>query len=79
MVCCKSRTRCASSSSAAQHAFFNGVGYETWENVWAIFNELTERDAAAVSRVASLLRFLGPLVQARRRAAPLVFPRPPAC
>ena len=23
-----------------QHAFFNGVGYESWENIWGIWNQI---------------------------------------
>ena len=39
-----------------QAAFFNGVGYETWENIWGIWNGITERDAEAIRRVAKLER-----------------------
>ncbi len=39
-----------------QSAFFNGVGYETWENVWGIWNQLTPRDAEAVRRIAMIER-----------------------
>jgi gamma-glutamyl hercynylcysteine S-oxide synthase len=39
-----------------QYAFFNGVGYETWENVWGIWNGITERDAQAIRRVAKIER-----------------------
>ena len=39
-----------------QHAFFNGTGFETWENVWGIWNGLTPRDAEAVRRVAAIER-----------------------
>jgi len=39
-----------------QYAFFNGVGYETWENIWGIWNGITERDAEAVRRVAKIER-----------------------
>ena len=35
-----------------QFAFFNGVGYESWENVWGIWNQITQRDAEALRRVA---------------------------
>ncbi|MDQ2778168.1 MAG: formylglycine-generating enzyme family protein, partial [Pseudomonadota bacterium] len=28
-----------------QYMFFNGVGYNAWENVWGIWNQLTPRDA----------------------------------
>jgi gamma-glutamyl hercynylcysteine S-oxide synthase len=30
-----------------QVAFFNGVGWESWENVWGIWNGITPRDAEA--------------------------------
>jgi formylglycine-generating enzyme required for sulfatase activity len=39
-----------------QHAFFNGTGFESWENVWGIWNGLTPRDAEAVRRIASIER-----------------------
>jgi len=39
-----------------QYAFFNGVGYETWENIWGIWNGITDRDAEAVRRVAKIER-----------------------
>ncbi|CAK0808632.1 unnamed protein product [Prorocentrum cordatum] len=42
-----------------QQAFFNGVGMESWENVWGIWMHFTERDAEALRRVATLLRWLG--------------------
>ncbi len=32
-----------------QAAFFNGVGYESWENVWGIWNQFTPRDAEAAA------------------------------
>ena len=39
-----------------QSAFFNGVGYESWENVWGIWNQITPRDAEAIRRVATIER-----------------------
>lgn len=39
-----------------QHAFFNGVGFESWENVWGIWNGLTLRDAEALRRVSAIER-----------------------
>jgi iron(II)-dependent oxidoreductase len=36
--------------------FFNGVGYNAWENVWGIWNGLTERDAAALKRITTIYR-----------------------
>ena len=48
-----------------QYAFFNGVGYETWENIWGIWNGITERDAEAIRRVAKIeRRFAAYLVSA---------------
>ena len=41
-----------------QYAFFNGVGYETWENIWGIWNGITTRDAEAIRRVARIERRL---------------------
>jgi formylglycine-generating enzyme required for sulfatase activity len=39
-----------------QSAFFNGTGVETWENVWGIWNGLTDRDEEAIRRVAAIER-----------------------
>ncbi|HTV80076.1 MAG TPA: SUMF1/EgtB/PvdO family nonheme iron enzyme [Steroidobacteraceae bacterium] len=39
-----------------QYAFFNGEGWESWENVWGIWNGITPRDAEAARRVATLER-----------------------
>ena len=39
-----------------QHAFFNGIGYVAWENVFGFWNELTDRDAETLRRVAMILR-----------------------
>ena len=39
-----------------QFAFFNGVGWECWENIWGIWNGITPRDAEAARRVATLER-----------------------
>ena len=39
-----------------QSAFFNGVGYESWENVWGIWNQFTPRDAEALRRIATIER-----------------------
>ena len=45
-----------------QYLFFNGVGYNAWENVWGIWNPLTPRDAGALRRIATLFRALAPLL-----------------
>ena len=39
-----------------QFAFFNGVGWESWENIWGIWNGITPRDAEATRRVAAIER-----------------------
>jgi formylglycine-generating enzyme required for sulfatase activity len=45
-----------------QHAFFNGAGYESWENIWGIWNEITPRDAEALRRIATIERAMAPLL-----------------
>ena len=37
-----------------QFAFFNGVGWESWENIWGIWNGITPRDAEATRRVHAI-------------------------
>ena len=39
-----------------QHAFFNGIGYESWENIWGIWNQIPDRDAEALRRIAKIER-----------------------
>ena len=45
-----------------QFAFFNGVGWESWENIWGIWNGITPRDAEATRRVASIEREVAPFL-----------------
>jgi iron(II)-dependent oxidoreductase len=45
-----------------QFAFFNGVGWESWENIWGIWNGITPRDAEATRRVATMERGLAPFL-----------------
>jgi iron(II)-dependent oxidoreductase len=45
-----------------QFAFFNGVGWESWENVWGIWNGITPRDAEATRRVAAIERAVAPFL-----------------
>lgn len=45
-----------------QYAFFNGVGYETWENVWGVWNGITPRDAEALRRVSKIERSFADLL-----------------
>ncbi|WP_263355721.1 formylglycine-generating enzyme family protein [Acidicapsa ligni] len=39
-----------------QAAFFNGVGFESWENIWGIWNQLTPRDAETIRRISLIER-----------------------
>ncbi|TDR42442.1 formylglycine-generating enzyme required for sulfatase activity [Tahibacter aquaticus] len=39
-----------------QHIFFNGIGYNAWENIWGIWNGLTPRDAASLQRIMTVSR-----------------------
>jgi iron(II)-dependent oxidoreductase len=43
-------------TNGLQSAFFNGVGYESWENVWGIWNQFTPHDAEALRRIATIER-----------------------
>ncbi|HKD05446.1 MAG TPA: SUMF1/EgtB/PvdO family nonheme iron enzyme [Bryobacteraceae bacterium] len=43
-----------------QYAFFNGEGWESWENIWGIWNGITPRDAEALRRIAEIERAVGP-------------------
>ena len=45
-----------------QFAFFNGVGWESWENIWGIWNGITPRDAEATRRVATIERAAAPFL-----------------
>ncbi|HVU45852.1 MAG TPA: SUMF1/EgtB/PvdO family nonheme iron enzyme [Terracidiphilus sp.] len=45
-----------------QYAFFNGVGWESWENIWGIWNGINPRDAEATRRVASIERAIAPFL-----------------
>jgi formylglycine-generating enzyme required for sulfatase activity len=45
-----------------QHAFFNGMGYVSWENSWGIWNQITDRDAEALRRVAHVERTFADLL-----------------
>lgn len=45
-----------------QFAFFNGVGWESWENIWGIWNGITPRDAEATRRVATIERGVWPFL-----------------
>jgi formylglycine-generating enzyme required for sulfatase activity len=45
-----------------QFAFFNGVGWESWENVWGIWNGITPRDGEATRRMATIERGVAPFL-----------------
>ncbi len=49
-------------TSDLQFAFFNGVGWESWENVWGIWNGITPRDAEATRRIATIERAVAPFL-----------------
>ena len=42
-----------------QSAWFNGDGYEGWENVWGVWNGITHYDGEAICRVGTMLRYFG--------------------
>jgi iron(II)-dependent oxidoreductase len=48
-----------------QFAFFNGVGWESWENIWGIWNGITPRDGEATRRVALIERAIAPYLGSR--------------
>lgn len=39
-----------------QYAFFNGSGYQSWENVWGIWNRVSPRDGEALRRISAIYR-----------------------
>ncbi len=45
-----------------QFAFFNGEGWESWENVWGIWNGVTPRDGEATRRIATIERAVVPFL-----------------
>ncbi|HEY0233034.1 MAG TPA: formylglycine-generating enzyme family protein [Dokdonella sp.] len=51
-----------------QYIFFNGIGYNAWENVWGVWNALTPRDAETLRRIATIeRRFAALMVSAHWR------------
>ncbi len=52
-------------TSDLQFAFFNGVGWESWENIWGIWNGINPRDAEATRRVATMERALAPFLTSK--------------
>ncbi|RLO07204.1 hypothetical protein DYB28_006209 [Aphanomyces astaci] len=45
-----------SRSVELQMAFFNGAGYVVWENIWGIWNAMTEREWQELKRTSAILR-----------------------
>jgi formylglycine-generating enzyme required for sulfatase activity len=45
-----------------QFAFFNGEGWESWENIWGIWNGITPQDAEASRRIANIERAFAPFL-----------------
>ncbi len=45
-----------------QFAFFNGEGWESWENIWGIWNGITPADGEATRRIASIERAFAPFL-----------------
>src|ERR1019366_5537746 len=45
-----------------QFAFFNGEGWESWENIWGIWNGIAPRDGEATRRVAAIERGIAPFL-----------------
>ncbi len=39
-----------------QYTFFNGIGYNSWENVWGIWNQVPDRYAEAIRRIRMIYR-----------------------
>lgn len=48
-----------------QYIFFNGIGYNAWENIWGLWNQFTPRDAESLRRIATLERRFAPLMVSR--------------
>lgn len=49
-----------------QSAFFNGTGFESWENIWGIWNQMTQRDAEALRRISVIERAYSELLVSPR-------------
>ena len=49
-----------------QFAFFNGEGWESWENVWGIWNGVTPRDGEATRRIGTIERAVAPFLASQQ-------------
>jgi formylglycine-generating enzyme required for sulfatase activity len=45
-----------------QYAFFNGEGWESWENIWGIWNGIAPRDSEAARRMVTIERGIAPFL-----------------
>lgn len=52
-------------TAAILNAYFNGLGFVAWENVWGMWNELTPRTGELLRRVAALQRHFSRILQLR--------------
>ncbi|MES2425930.1 MAG: SUMF1/EgtB/PvdO family nonheme iron enzyme [Bacteroidota bacterium] len=39
-----------------QNAFFNGIGYNSWENIWSVWNNIPDRYAESIRRISTIYR-----------------------
>ncbi len=49
-------------TDSLQAAFFNGVGYESWENIFGVWNSITDRDAEILRRIGAIDRTFAALL-----------------
>jgi gamma-glutamyl hercynylcysteine S-oxide synthase len=45
-----------------QFAFFNGCGFESWENIWGIWNGITPHDGEMLRRMVTIERAMAPFL-----------------
>lgn len=49
-------------SQEMQYLWFNGGGYLSWENIWGIWNGMTQYDAEVLKRISTLQRAFGSIL-----------------
>jgi iron(II)-dependent oxidoreductase len=37
-----------------QNTFFNGIGYNSWENIWSVWNQIPDRYAETIRRISTI-------------------------
>ncbi|MGF7082556.1 formylglycine-generating enzyme family protein [Mucilaginibacter sp. UYCu711] len=37
-----------------QYSFFNGIGYNSWENIWTVWNQIADRYAETIRRISTI-------------------------